>query len=231
MTGVQTCALPISLGTGEKGEIVIRGGNVMAGYWMNPEATSASLKNGWLHTGDMGYLDPDGFLYVLGRFKSLLIADDGEKYSPEGMEELMMAQSPYIEQCMLYNNQNPYTIVLVVPNKSMLLQYLHERHADLHSAAGITLMCEKIESEFLEYRTGRKFGDLFPQRWLPAAIGILPEAFTEENHLLNFQLKTVRGKVVERYAELISALYTPQGKNIRNERNEKALRTLFSQES
>ena len=67
---------------GQKGEIVIRGENVMAGYWKNPEATADTLRNGWLHTGDMGYVLVDDFLYVLGRFKSLLIASDGEKYSP-----------------------------------------------------------------------------------------------------------------------------------------------------
>ena len=69
---------------GQRGQIVVRGENVMAGYWKNPEATADTVRDGWLHTGDMGYLTDDGFLYVLGRFKSLLIASDGEKYSPEG---------------------------------------------------------------------------------------------------------------------------------------------------
>ena len=71
---------------GVKGEIVIKGENVMAGYWKNPSATAETVKDGWLYTGDMGYMAEDGFLYVLGRFKSLLISADGEKYSPEGME-------------------------------------------------------------------------------------------------------------------------------------------------
>jgi len=68
---------------GDKGEIVIRGGNVMAGYWNNPEATAETIRDGWLYTGDLGYMTNEGFLYVLGRFKSLLIGDDGEKFSPE----------------------------------------------------------------------------------------------------------------------------------------------------
>ena len=59
---------------GQRGQIVVRGENVMAGYWKNPEATADTVRDGWLHTGDMGYLTDDGFLYVLGRFKSLLIA-------------------------------------------------------------------------------------------------------------------------------------------------------------
>ena len=94
---------------GEKGEIVIRGENVMAVYWKNTKATEETIKDGWLHTGDMGYIDQDDFLYVLGRFKSLLISSDGEKFSPEGIEEMMVSKSTIIQQIMLYNNQCPYT--------------------------------------------------------------------------------------------------------------------------
>ena len=212
----------------DKGEIVVRGGNVMAGYWMNEEATAATIKNGWLHTGDMGYVDPDGFLYVLGRFKSLLIADDGEKYSPEGMEEAMMAQSAYIEQCMLYNNQNPYTVILVFPNKEKILHLIHEKEQDPNSSQGINSALEQIEHEFLEYRSGKRYGDQFPQRWLPAAIAILEEGFSEENHMLNFQMKMVRGKVIEKHSQRIAELYTPSGKNIRNEKNKAIMKDLLS---
>lgn len=215
---------------GEKGEIVVKGENVMAGYWKNEEATRNTLKNGWLHTGDMGYMDADGFLFVLGRFKSLLIADDGEKYSPEGMEEAYSAQSPYIEQCMLYNNQNSYTIALVVPNREAMLHYLREKALDSASPAGHQAVLKKIEQEFQEYRTGNKYGEMFPQRWLPAAIGVLNEAFSEENHLLNFQLKMVRGKIIDKYSQKISYLYTPAGKNISNDQNLAAIRTLLASE-
>ena len=79
----------------------------MAGYWKNETATREALRDGWLYTGDLGYLDADGFLYVLGRMKSLLIASDGEKYSPEVIEEAIVDSSPYIDQIMLYNNQSP----------------------------------------------------------------------------------------------------------------------------
>ncbi len=105
-----------TLAPGEKGEIVVRGDNVMKGYWKNQKATEEVLKNGWLHTGDMGYFSPDGFIYVLGRFKSLLIGNDGEKFSPEGIEEAIVEQSAFIDQVMLYNNQDPYTVGMIVPN-------------------------------------------------------------------------------------------------------------------
>jgi long-chain acyl-CoA synthetase len=217
--------------TGEKGEIVVKGDNVMAGYWKNEEATRETLKNGWLHTGDLGFMDQDGFLYVLGRFKSLLIADDGEKYSPEGMEEAFCSQSRFIEQCMLYNNQNVYTIVLVVPNRDAIQHYLAEKGINPHALEGQQAALRKIERELQEYRAGNKYGTMFPQRWLPAAIGVLEEAFTEENHLLNFQLKTIRGRIVDKYAHRISQLYSPAGKIIDNEMNRGAMQVLLSVQS
>ncbi|MBN2374478.1 AMP-binding protein, partial [bacterium] len=99
----------------ETGQITVKGGNIMKGYWKNEQATQKALQNGWLYTGDLGYIDEDGFLVVLGRKKSLLIGDDGKKYSPEGIEEAIINNSRYIEQVMLYNSQSPYTVALIYP--------------------------------------------------------------------------------------------------------------------
>ncbi len=207
------------LPVGEKGEIVIRGGNVMHGYWKNEAATLDTIKDGWLHTGDMGYMTNDGFLYVLGRFKSLLIADDGEKFSPEGIEETMTEQSKYIDQCMLYNNQKPYTVCLIVPNQHALKLYLEEKNMTASSEEGKRAILNLIENEVNEYRTNGKYGKMFPQRWLPVAVGILEQGFTEDNGLMNSTMKIVRGKIMDKYQNLIDFLYTPEAKDITNERN------------
>jgi long-chain acyl-CoA synthetase len=203
---------------GQKGEIVVKGGNVMHGYWKNDAATSETIKEGWLYTGDMGYMS-DGFLYVLGRFKSLLIADDGEKFSPEGIEETISEQSKYIDQCMLYNNQKPYTIALIVPNQHALNIYLEEKNLTADSDEGKKAVTNLLENEVDEYRTNGKYGNMFPQRWLPVAIGILEEGFTEENGLMNSSMKIVRGKIMDRYMDLIDYLYTPNAKDVNNEKN------------
>lgn len=203
---------------GQKGEIVVKGGNVMHGYWKNDAATSETIKEGWLYTGDMGYMS-DGFLYVLGRFKSLLIADDGEKFSPEGIEETISEQSKYIDQCMLYNNQKPYTIALIVPNQHALNIYLEEKNLAADSDEGKKAVTNLLENEVDEYRTNGKYGNMFPQRWLPVAIGILEEGFTEENGLMNSSMKIVRGKIMDRYMDLIDYLYTPNAKDVNNEKN------------
>jgi long-chain acyl-CoA synthetase len=207
------------LPVGQKGEIVISGGNVMYGYWKNESATRETIVDSWLHTGDMGYMSEDGFLYVLGRFKSLLIADDGEKFSPEGIEEAISEQSKYIDQCMLYNNQKPYTIALVVPNQYALKIYLEEKNLTADSDEGKKSALNLLENEVNEYRTSGKYGNMFPQRWLPVAIGILEEGFLEENGLMNSTMKIVRGKIMDKYADLIEYLYTSDAKDVANERN------------
>jgi long-chain acyl-CoA synthetase len=214
---------------GKQGEIVIRGGNVMKGYWKNEEATRSVIRDGWLYTGDLGYLDRDGFLFVLGRFKSLLIADDGEKYSPEGMEESFCGESGFIDQCMLYNNQNAWTVILIVPDREKILDYLSHQGLTPSPDAGLTEALTCIEKELREYRTGGRFADRFPQRWLPAAVGILAEPFTEENHLLNSTLKMVRGRIVERYRDRLDYLFTAEARDIQNIRNREAMKDLLSQ--
>jgi long-chain acyl-CoA synthetase len=217
----------IELPREEKGEIVVRGENVMLGYWKNEKSSKEALKNGWLHTGDMGYMDKDGFLYVLGRFKSLLISDDGEKYSPEGIEEAFET-SKYIDQVMLFNNQKPYTIVLVYPNKENLKRVIREHGKDPATVEGHQAALKIIESELNEYRTHGKHGDMFPQRWLPPAIGILAVGFTEENRMMNSTMKMVRPKIMEVYVDLLEFLYTPEAKIVDNERNMKAISQILS---
>lgn len=208
-----------SLPYGEKGEIVIRGENVMAGYWKNPVSTAETIVDGWLHTGDMGYMRDAEYLYVVGRFKSLLISHDGEKYSPEGFEDSLTESSKYIEQVVLHNNQDPYTIVLIVPNKDALKAYAKSAGADPESRKGKELMLNKIQSEIDGYRKGGIHEGMFPERWLPAAIAVLPEPFTEQNRMVNSTMKIVRGKVVEFYADRIAYAYTAEGKELLNEKN------------
>ena len=206
---------------GQKGEIVIKGENVMAGYWKNPKSTAETIVDGWLHTGDMGYMRDKDFLYVVGRFKSLLISADGEKYSPEGIEESLVENSKYIDQVVLHNSQDPYTIALLVPNKDALKAWLKETHPEVHAETeeGRKLMLGKIQEEIDSYRKGGKNAGAFPERWLPAAVCVLPEPFTEKNHMVNSTMKIVRGKVEQAYADRMKFAYTPEGKNIANDMN------------
>jgi long-chain acyl-CoA synthetase len=209
----------ITLPVGEKGEIVVKGENVMVGYWKNQKATEETIKEGWLYTGDSGYLSHDGYLYVLGRFKSLLIGNDGEKFSPEGIEEAIIDQSPYIDQAMLYNNQNQYTVGLIVPNIAAINRKLNNLGLDPNIEEGISKSLEIIKQEIDAYRKGGKFEGMFPERWLPTSIIVLPEPFTEQNHLLNSTMKMVRGKITEYFKAEMDFIYTPEAKEITNSKN------------
>lgn len=212
---------------GKKGEIVIRGENVMKGYWKNEKATEEVLRDGWLHTGDMGYMDEDGFLYVLGRFKSLLISDDGEKYNPEGIEETITDRSPYIDQLMLYNNQDKYTSALVVPNTEALASWAENKNIKLTEQRGLEAVLAHLEAVVNQYKKGGEHEDIFPSRWLPASLAILDKPFNMDNHLLNSTGKMVRSKIVEYHTLRIDHLYTPEAKNIVNPLNLESLKKAF----
>ncbi len=204
---------------GEKGEIVVRGENIMVGYWENEKSTNETLKEGWLYTGDLGYMDKDGFLYVLGRFKSLLISNDGEKYSPESIEEALVEQTKFIDQVMLYNEQSPYTVGLIVPKKEALKRTVTESGLKFDTEEGKKLALTKIQEEIDEFKKGGKFEGQFPERWLPAATAIIGEPFSEENKLINSTLKMVRGKIVEYHAKKLEYLFNPEAKEITNPEN------------
>lgn len=201
---------------GQPGEIVVKGENVMAGYWRNEKATADAIRDGWLFTGDLGYLDADGFLIVLGREKSLLIAHDGEKFSPEGIEETIVSHSPYIDQIMLYNSQSPYTVALLVLNQDALRRWaLRHRHS-LDTPDGQDAALRLLKEEIDAYRSGGKYAGMFPERWLPGAIAVLDEPFTEQNRFLNSTLKMVRARITEFNRTRLEYLFTPEGKEISN---------------
>jgi long-chain acyl-CoA synthetase len=212
---------------GQKGEIVVKGENVMVGYWKNEEATQKSIKDGWFYTGDLGYFDKDNFLFVLGRYKSLLISNDGEKYSPEAIEEALIELTPYIDQCMLHNNQDPYTIGLIVPNKNAVQEYLNAENISTKTEEGRNKVIELFRNEINKFKKDGEHDETFPERWLPTSFAILGEGFTEENKMLNSTLKIVRRKIEKHYKDRIDFLYTAEGKNPFNQQNHNILDRLF----
>ena len=201
------------------GEIVVKGENVMAGYWKNPESTAETVRDGWLYTGDLGYMSKEGLLYVKGRFKSLLISSDGEKYSPEGIEEALVEKSPYIDQVMLYNNQSNYTTAVVVPNRDQLTRTLKAQNLDLTTEDGRKAALKVLDGELNKFKKGGEFYGMFPERWLPSSFAVLAEPFTEQNQMINSTMKMVRPKIEKAYKERIDYMYTSEGKQTMNPQN------------
>ena len=221
---IQIMADGKELPVGEMGEIVVKGENVMAGYWKNPTSTAETVKDGYLYTGDLGYMSKENLLYVKGRFKSLLIGSDGEKYSPEGIEEALVEHSSCIDQIMLYNNQSAYTTALVVPNKERLLRHIAHQGLTLETEEGRKAAIGEIEKQINVFKKGGEFETMFPERWLPATFAVLAEPFTEQNQMINSTMKMVRGKIEKAYAARLEYIYTSEGKQIYNQQNLDALK-------
>ena len=204
---------------GQKGEIVVKGENVMKEYWRNPEATKDTIIDGWLYTGDLGYMDNDDYLIVLGRYKSLLISDDGEKFSPEGIEESLIGQCPYILQVMLYNSQKHCTTALIVPNKQAILDRVKAEGWDLKTDEGkkavINLFVETLKS----YQKDPHLKKMFAGKWVPSTFALLGEQFTEANRFLNSTMKMVRWRITQYYQDRIDYMYTPEGMDPYNNQN------------
>lgn len=211
------------LPVGQMGEIVVKGENVMAGYWKNAESTAETIKDGYLYTGDLGYMTKEGLLYVKGRFKSLLISSDGEKYSPEGIEEALVQLAPSIDQVMLYNNQSAYTTAVIVPNKDYITRTLKEKGLSLDTEDGRIAALKLIDGDVSMFKKGGIHETMFPDRWLPSCFAVLAEPFTEQNQMINSSLKMVRGKIEKAYADRIAYMYTPEGKQLQNPQNIEAL--------
>jgi long-chain acyl-CoA synthetase len=133
-------------------------------------------------------------------------------------------KSPYIQQLMLYNNQNPYTSGMVVPNIDAINRELKKRKIEPGSDEGNRESLKILEDEFSEYKIGGDYEDMFPDRWIPATFVVLPEAFNQENGLLNTTMKMVRGKICEYFAKELAFLYSSLARDIENDVNLAAIR-------
>ena len=204
---------------GEKGEIVIKGLNVMKGYYKNPEATEKTIKDGWLYTGDLGYYDEDGFLVVIGREKALLISADGEKYSPEGIEEAIQNSSELVSQVMIHNDMNKYTVAMVTLDEPKV-----KRLVDQQKIADPDVLLKAIKTDFLKFRETSEYRNQFPEKWIPTTFQIAPESFTEQNKMINSTMKMVRHKINEVYHDRIEFMYSPEGYHVSNPMNRDAVR-------
>ena len=201
----------------QRGEIVIKGDNVMKGYFKNEKASAEVLRDGWLFTGDLGYYDDDGFLVVTGRAKALLISKEGEKYSPEEVEEVMYNNVDIINQLLVYNDHKPSTTTLVTLQEDKVKTLLEENNITDYEAA-----YELIIKTLKSYESK---ASLIPYVWQPSRFAIIEKPFSEDDGLVNSTMKLVRYKTKEFYAKRLDLLYTNPEKN--EEINKEIVKKLF----
>ena len=208
--------------TGEKGEIAIYGNSVMKGYYKNEDATRDSIKKDWLLTGDLGYYDNDGFLVVTGREKALLISEDGEKYSPEEIEEGLVYNSPLLLQTIIHNNQRKFTSAIITLDEPNVKSYIEKNNiTDAQS------LCDVIEREVKNFKLDKVYKSKFPNKWMPSLFFIAPEVFSEENKMVNSTLKIVRYKIEETYNLDIDDMYASNGIEYTRVKNVATLKKNF----
>ena len=207
---------------GERGEIVIKGDNVMKGYFKNPKATAEVLRveNGetWLWTGDLGYYDEDGFLVVTGRAKALLIGKDGEKYSPEEVEEVMVNHTEMLNQLLVYNDHKPTTSALVTLQEDLVRKLIAEEHlqtpeATLRRILNVLRAYEPIAMKSI------------PSQWIPSRFALITKPFSEADGLVNSTMKLVRYKTIEFYKKRIDEMY--ESEQLNEQRNLEVVKELF----
>jgi len=206
------------LAPGQKGQLLLRSESIMKGYLYNEVATKLALKDGWLHTGDLGYLDEDGFLIIAGREKALLITADGEKYSPEEIENAIVSSSLLIQQCMLWCDHKNYVSSIITLKEDAVKALITKRGI---STAG-DLLAIVIE-DFQRYASDPSYKNFFPVQWRPACFALSPQAFAESNGMINSTMKMVRHIIMKQIGGLIDFQYTQEGSRSKNVYNEKVL--------
>ncbi|OYO15979.1 long-chain fatty acid--CoA ligase [Enemella evansiae] len=188
----------------EDGEICYRGPNVMNGYWNRPDATAETLIDGWLHTGDIGGVDDDGFLTITDRKKDLLVTEGGKNIAP-GPIEGELAADPLVEHAVLLGDGRPCVVALLRPSL--------EEARDWAAAAGVSAASDDELVAHPELRAELKrradaVSDGLPHQEKIRAVAVITEELTMADGLLTPTLKVRRRAVEQRYAAQVEELYT-----------------------
>ena len=168
----------------QDGEILVKGENVMLGYWNKKEETAKVIRDGWLHTGDIGEIDTqDGYLKITDRKKDIIVSTGGDNISPAKIEN-MITNATEIDQCMVYGDKKNYLVALIVPNK----EFLNDKET-------INKTIEIINKKLTLVERIKK-------------IQLIDENFSIENGLLTPTMKVKRKKVTEKYKKELENLYS-----------------------
>ncbi len=189
---------------GPDGEVLSRGPHIMKGYWNNPQATAETIRDGWLHTGDLGRLDEDGFLYITGRKKDLLVLSNGKKVAPSNLEGLLLAD-PCIDQAVVCGEGRSYLTALVVPNWDNVRLVLATQGQTLAENEQERISQPEV-AQLLQARIDACLAEVSRMEQVRKFV-VLPRPFTVTADELTVSLKLRRNVVVRKYASQLDALY------------------------
>ncbi|MFT4035170.1 MAG: AMP-dependent synthetase/ligase [Patulibacter sp.] len=186
----------------EDGELLVHGPNVFKEYWNNPKATAETINDGWLHTGDLGRIDEDGFIFITGRKKDIIITAGGKNLTPANIEaELKL--SPIISQAVMHGDRRPYPVALITLDPETAPQWAEQQGlptdlAELSTNPAVIAEVQKVldeaNSHYAPVEQMKKFH-------------VLPRDFSQETGELTPTLKVKRNVVEEMYKAELDALY------------------------
>ncbi|TVR97478.1 MAG: long-chain fatty acid--CoA ligase [Rhodospirillales bacterium] len=186
----------------DDGEILVRGGLVMRGYWENPEATRQVIRDGWLHTGDIGRFDGDGHLIITDRKKDIIVISGGDNISPVRVEGILTLERE-IAQAMVYGDRRPHLVALLVPDADWMKAWAAKAGKAADPAAlaedaefrrALAAVVDRVNAKLSAIEKVRRFA-------------VAPEPFGIDNNQLTPTLKIRRHSIRDRYGEALDALY------------------------
>ncbi|MGF1592855.1 MAG: AMP-dependent synthetase/ligase [Kiloniellaceae bacterium] len=184
------------------GEILVRGELVMTGYWNDEEATRQALQNGWLHTGDIGELDDDGYLKITDRKKDIIVFSGGDNVSPARVEGFLTLQRE-IQQAMVFGDKRPHLVALLVPDEEFVADWcrgngkprdLAGLREDADFRAALSQVVDRVNANLSTLEKVRRFA-------------VAPEAFSVDNGMMTPTMKIRRHKIKAAYGDLLENLY------------------------
>ncbi|MEZ4405576.1 MAG: AMP-binding protein [Polyangiales bacterium] len=191
---------------GDDGEVLVKGPNVFMGYFKDPETTATTLKDGWLHSGDLGAFDERGFLKITGRKKDIIITAGGKNITPINIEEALKSHD-LIGEAVLIGDRRPYLVALITLSPEGVERFARERgldpaelsaraHLDGKVRDAVSAIVDEVNSKLARVETIKRFA-------------VLPRAFSIDGGELTPTMKVKRAAVNRLWADEIDALYAP----------------------
>jgi long-chain acyl-CoA synthetase len=185
----------------DDGELLLRGENIFQGYFKNDEATRETLADGWLHTGDLGSVDEDGFIYITGRKKDIIITAGGKNITPANLEN-GITQNRWISRAVVIGDRRPYLVALVTLDEEELPAFAEQHGLSVEEVAGSEQMRAEVQRAIDAVNA-----EVGPVEQIKK-FTILPNDLSQPTGELTPTLKVKRNVVVEKYAGDIDSLYS-----------------------